>query len=312
MGLAGGTGSAYPDALKQGRVITVELNPPLASDSAETADRKLGELEERLQAFATGRRWYANLSDGHMGQPGMAVAGLLNRMSSLSPDDKSHVILNLSCNHTQAEVEGIVDAALSEGYSHFLLVPGDQHMNADGTPYKREITSTLGLAEAVRNTAGGSTLYLGASFDPHREQFPKTTLTRLLSEYEISFLQTQPVSYAEGPKVGQAQKNLREHGLASLPVAYGVLKGDKEGKLLNRQSGVKITVPADVVAAYAQGIPQHEQVSKSMACLHLQRGITNFVLMNSADVPVADKIVQNYRNLLDSAKADPLTIAVPA
>lgn len=273
---------AYADALQNGNVVSVELYPPMAADKPDAAVLKLGQLEQRIARF-TASGLYVNITDGLLGQKGMNRVELIEALRS-SRHDRSRVILNLSCNHEPDEAVKIVYSALSEGYSHFLLVPGDL-LNGS-----RPVKNTVDLAALVRGAAGGAHLSLGASLNPHSSQFPQLTLHRLYSDFGISFLQTQAVSVGDMDKVAQAQRFLSQFSV-NVPVAYGVLRGDKEGKILEHAEKVNMPIPADMLEAYRNGKSQDEAAVLSMAGLH-QRGITNFMLMNAAHA--AGRIVQEY------------------
>lgn len=273
---------AYADDLQNGNVVSVELSPPMAADKPDAAALKLGMLERRIARF-TARGLYVDITDGLLGQMGMNRAELIEALSRFS-HDRNRVIINLSCNHQHDEAVKIVYAALSAGYSHFLLVPGDlQNGN-------RPIPNTIELAALVTEAAGGTKLSIGASLNPYSSRFPERTLPLLCQEFGMSFLQTQAVSVGDMGNVVRAQRFLLQFGV-NVPVAYGVLRGDKEGKILEHAKKVNMPIPADVQEAYRNGNSQDETVVLSMAGLH-QLGITNFLLMNAAHV--AGRIVQEY------------------
>lgn len=277
---------AYANDLLNGSVISVELSAPTAADKPDAAQQKLSRLEQRLARFTAGGL-YVNITDGLLGQRGTDRAKLIEAMRSFR-HDRSHVILNLSCNHPPDEAKKIVYAALLAGYSQFLLVPGDL-LNGS-----RPIGNTVDLAKLVKEAADGAQLFLGASLNPHSSQFPQQTLPRLYHDFGVSFLQTQPVSVGDIDDVKRAQCFLSQFGV-NVPVAYGVLRGDREGKILGHAKQFKMPVPADVQAAYKNSLSQKEAVALTMAGLH-QRRITNFLLMNAAHV--AGEIIQNYMNLI--------------
>ena len=274
---------AYPDDLRKGDVVSVELSPPMVSDTPDTAAKKLDLLEQRLARF-TEKELYVNITDGLLGQKSMELLGLIQALRNFH-HDRNYVILNLSCNHQPDEARKIVYAVLSAGYSHFLLVPGDL-LNGS-----RPIPRTVDLEALVTEAAAGTQPSLGASLNPHNNQPPKLTLPRLYGEFGISFLQTQQVSVGEMVKIENVQRFLTEFGV-NAPVAYGVLRGDKEGKILLYAEKLNMPIPVDVRDAYRTGISQEEAVVRSMVGLH-NKGITNFMLTNAA--PIAGRLIQDYR-----------------